>query len=208
MSGMLGKKIGMTRIFDENGDMIPVTVIQAGPCVVTQVKTVDKDGYEAVQLGYGNKKEKNTNKALLGHLKNAGVASQRILKEFPSFSDRELKLGEVITVDIFKVGEEVKLSGTSKGKGFTGVVKRYGFAGGPMTHGQSDRLRAPGSLGQSSSPSRVFKGIKMAGRKGNKRATVSGSIVVKIDSEKNLLFIKGAVPGARNNYIEIYRVNN
>jgi large subunit ribosomal protein L3 len=208
MSGMLGKKIGMTRIFDKNGDMIPVTVIQAGPCVVTQLKTVDTDGYEAVQLGYGTKKEKNTNKALHGHLKNAGVASQRVLKEFPPFSDREVKLGEVITVDIFKVGEEVKLSGTSKGKGFTGVVKRYGFAGGPVTHGQSDRLRAPGSLGQSSYPSRVFKGIKMAGRKGNKRATVSGLRVVKIDSEKDLLFIKGAVPGARNNYVEIYRVNN
>jgi large subunit ribosomal protein L3 len=208
MSGMLGKKIGMTRIFDKNGDMIPVTVIQAGPCVVTQLKTVDTDGYEAVQLGYGTKKEKNTKKAFHGHLKNAGVASQRVLKEFPPFSDREVKLGEVITVDIFKVGEEVKLSGTSKGKGFTGVVKRYGFAGGPVTHGQSDRLRAPGSLGQSSYPSRVFKGIKMAGRKGNKRATVSGLRVVKIDSEKDLLFIKGAVPGARNNYVEIYRVNN
>lgn len=208
MSGILGRKIGMTRIFDEAGDMIPVTVIQAGPCLVTQVKTKDKDGYEAVQLGFGVKKEKNTSKPLLGHFKKATVSPLRFVKEFPPFKDREVKAGDVITVDLFENGEIVKVSGTSKGKGFTGVVKRHGFGGGPKTHGQSDRLRAPGSLGQSSYPSRVFKGIKMGGRMGNKRSTVTGLTVVKVDAEKNLLFLKGALPGARNNFVEVYKLNN
>jgi large subunit ribosomal protein L3 len=182
MSGLLGKKIGMTRIFDEVGNMIPVTVIEAGPCYVTQVKTREKDGYDAVQLGYGSKKEKNTTKPLLGHFKNANTAPQRKLKEFSPFSDREVKIG------------------------FAGVVKRHGFSGGPVTHGQSDRLRAPGSLGQSSDPSRVYKGLKMAGRMGNKRASVRSLKVAKVDAEKNLIFIKGAVPGSRNNFVEIYKI--
>ncbi len=205
MSGMLGRKIGMTRIFDETGNLVPVTIIEAGPCYVTQVKTVEKDGYEAVQLGFGVKKEKNTTRPVLGHLKKANVPPLRKLKEFKPFEDREVKPGDVITVELFQPGDRIKVSGTSKGRGFQGVVKRHGFRGGPRTHGQSDRLRAPGSLGQSSYPSRVFKGLKMAGQMGNKRASVTGSTVVKVDVEKNLLFVKGAVPGARNNFVEIYK---
>ncbi len=205
MSGLLGKKIGMTRIFDETGNMVPVTVIQAGPCYVTQIKTRETDGYEAVQLGFGEKKEKNVTRPILGHLKKAGVPPVRKLKEFPPFTDRELKVGDVVTVEIFKPGDTVKVSGNSKGRGFAGVVKRHGFGGGPKSHGQSDRLRAPGSLGQSSYPSRVFKGLKMAGRMGNRRVSVKGLKVVKVDVEKNLLFVKGAVPGARNNFVEIYK---
>jgi len=205
MSGMLGRKIGMTRIFDETGNMVPVTIIEAGPCYVTQVKTVEKDGYEAVQLGFGMKKEKNTTRPILGHLKKANVPPLRKLKEFKPFKDKELKPGDVVTVDLFKPGDKIKVSGTSKGRGFQGVVKRHGFRGGPRTHGQSDRMRAPGSLGQSSYPSRVFKGLKMAGQMGNKRASVMGSTVVKVDVERNLLFVKGAVPGSRNNFVEIYK---
>jgi len=148
---MLGKKIGMTQIFDETGNVVPVTVIQAGPCYVTQIKTRDKDGYDAIQLGFDPKKEKRTSKPLLGHFKKANLSPLRVLKEFPVFENRELKLGEKITVDIFKPGDRVRVSGKSKGLGFAGVVKRHGFGGGPTTHGQSDRLRAPGSLGQSSS---------------------------------------------------------
>ncbi len=205
MSGLIGKKIGMTRIFDEEGNVVPVTIIQAGPCYVTQIKTVERDGYEAVQLGFDVKKEKNTTKPLLGLFKKANVPPLRKLKEFPPFKDRELKVGDVITVDIFQPGEIVKISGTSKGRGFAGVVKRHGFGGGPKTHGQSDRLRAPGSIGQSSFPSKVFKGMRMAGHMGNKRVSVLGLRVIKVDPEKNLLFVKGAVPGARNNYVEIYK---
>jgi len=205
MSGMLGRKIGMTRIFDETGNMVPVTIIEAGPCYVTQVKTVEKDGYEAVQLGFGMKKEKNTTRPILGHLKKANVPPLRNSKEFNPFKDKELKPGDVVTVDLFKPGDKIKVSGTSKGRGFQGVVKRHGFRGGPRTHGQSDRMRAPGSLGQSSYPSRVFKGLKMAGQMGNKRASVMGSTVVKVDVERNLLFVKGAVPGSRNNFVEIYK---
>ena len=205
MSGLLGKKIGMTRIFDEEGRVVPVTVIQAGPCYVTLIRTRERDGYEAVQLGFDEKKEKNTTKPLMGLFKKAGVPPLRKLKEFPPFPDRELKPGDVVTVDIFKPGDVVKVSGTSKGRGFAGVVKRHGFGGGPKTHGQSDRLRAPGSIGQSSFPSRVFKGMRMAGHMGNKRVSVVGLKVVRVDPEKNLLFVKGAVPGARNNYVEIYK---
>ncbi|OPX35775.1 50S ribosomal protein L3 [candidate division KSB1 bacterium 4484_188] len=205
MSGMLGKKIGMTRVFDESGNIVPVTVIEAGPCYVTQIKTLEKDGYEAVQLGFGVKKEKNTIKPLMGKFKKAGIAPQRKLKEFSPFEDRELKLGDEVTVEMFQPGDVVKVSGLSRGLGFTGVVKRHGFGGGPVTHGQSDRLRAPGSLGQSSYPSRVFKGIKMAGHMGDKRVSVRGLKVVKVDAEKNLLFVKGAVPGSRNNFVEIYK---
>lgn len=205
MAGLLGKKIGMTRIYDENGNVVPVTVVQAGPCYVTQIKTEENDGYVAVQLGYDQKKEKNMTKPILGHLKKNNIPAIRKLKEF-YFSDGEkMKLGDTITVDIFTPGEFVKVKGLSKGRGFMGVVKRHGFRGGPKTHGQSDRLRAPGSLGQSSYPSRVYKGIKMAGHMGNEKVTISGQQVVKIDGENNLLFIKGAVPGARNNYLEIHK---
>ncbi len=205
MSGLLGKKIGMTRVFDEEGNVIPATVIEAGPCFVTQVKTQEKDGYNAVQLGFSEIKEKNTNKPSLGRFNKAKTAPLRKIKEFPPFTDRKLKLGDTVKVDIFKPGETVKVSGLSKGKGFTGVIKRHGFHGGQMTHGQSDRLRAPGSVGQSSDPSRVYKGVKMPGRMGNTRVSVKGLKVVQVDTEKNLLFVKGAVPGARNNYLEIYK---
>ncbi len=206
MSGILGKKIGMTNIFDELGHVVPVTVIEAGPCYVTQVKTLENDGYEAVQVGFGTKKEKRVNKPLAGHVKKANVAAPKRMKEFSGFEGKDLKPGDEIKADIFKPGDRVKVAGISKGKGFTGVMKRHNFGGGPVTHGQSDRLRAPGSLGQSSDPSRVYKGLRMAGQMGNKRLTVKNLRVVRVDAEKNLLFIKGAVPGARNSYVEIYHL--
>ena len=205
MSGLLGKKIGMTRIFDDKGNAVPVTVVQAGPCFVTQVKTVENDGYNAVQLGYDQKKEKNTTKPILGHLKKANVPALRVLKEFKMAADVEVKLGDVVKADIFQAGEMVKVSGWSKGRGFTGVIKRHNFGGGRKTHGQSDRYRAPGSIGQSSYPSKVFKGTRMAGRTGNRYMTVKGLRIVKVDAENNLIFVKGAIPGARNSYVEIYK---
>ncbi|MCB9087211.1 MAG: 50S ribosomal protein L3 [Calditrichae bacterium] len=205
MSGLLGKKIGMTRIFDDKGNAVPVTVVQAGPCFVTQVKTVENDGYNAVQLGYDPKKEKNTTKPILGHLKKANVPALRVLKEFKMAADVEVKLGDVVKADIFQAGEMVKVSGWSKGRGFTGVIKRHNFGGGRKTHGQSDRYRAPGSIGQSSYPSKVFKGTRMAGRTGNRYMTVKGLRIVKVDAENNLIFVKGAIPGARNSYVEIYK---
>lgn len=205
MSGLLGKKIGMTRIFDDKGNVVPVTVVQAGPCFVTQVKTAENDGYNAVQLGYDPKKEKNTTKPVLGHLKKANAPALRVLKEFKIAADAEIKLGDVVKADIFQAGEMVKVSGWSKGRGFTGVVKRHNFGGGRKTHGQSDRYRAPGSVGSSSYPSKVFKGTRMAGRMGNRYMTVKGLRIVKVDAENNLIFVKGAIPGARNSYVEIYK---
>ena len=205
MGGLLGKKIGMTRVFDELGNTIPVTVLEAGPCYITQVKTEETDGYDAIQMGFEEKKEKNVTKPVLGHLKNAGKGPLRKVKEFSGFEDKELKVGDEIKVDMFKPGDRIKVSGLSKGRGFTGVMKRHNFGGGQVSHGQSDRLRAPGSLGQSSYPSRVFKGQKMAGRMGNKRVSVLNLTVVKVDPEKNLLFVKGGIPGARNSYVEIYQ---
>ena len=205
MSGLLGKKIGMTQVFDEKGNVVPVTVIKAGPCYVTQVKTVEKDGYRAVQLGFGEAKEKNTTKPRLGLFKKAGTPVLRVLKEFKLKTDTELKPGDQLNADFFSVGEKVSVVGKSKGRGFQGVMKRHGFAGAQITHGQSDRQRAPGSLGQSSFPSKVFKGLRMAGRMGNDNVKVSGLKVIKVDPENNLLFIKGAVPGARNSYVEIYK---
>ena len=203
MAGLLGHKIGMTQIFDDKGLSVPVTVVQAGPCYVTQIKTVETDGYDAVQLSYQDKKEKRTSNPAKGHFAKASVSPKRYSKEFDFGKDVELKLGDEVKADIFKAGLKVQVSGISKGKGFQGGMKRHGFKGGQETHGQSDRLRAPGSLGQSSSPSRVFKGIKMAGRMGGDRITLKSSLVVKVDSENNLLFIKGAVPGAKNTLLEI-----
>ncbi|HES58889.1 MAG: 50S ribosomal protein L3 [Calditrichaceae bacterium] len=203
MAGLLGHKIGMTQIFDDKGLSIPVTVVQAGPCYVTQIKTSEADGYNAVQLSYQDKKEKRTNKPAKGHFAKASVSPKRYSKEFDFGKDVELKLGDEIKADIFKAGLKVQISGISKGKGFQGGMKRHGFQGGQVTHGQSDRLRAPGSLGQSSWPSRVFKGLKMAGRMGSDRITLKSATVVKVDSENNLLFIKGAVPGAKNTLLEI-----
>lgn len=204
MSGLLGKKIGMTKLFDDAGNTVDVTVLEAGPCYVTQVRTKENDGYEAIQLGFGKVKPKKVSKPLAGHFKKSSIEAMKRLKEFPVFPGRDVKPGDVIKVDIFKPGDRVKVTGTSKGRGFAGVVKRHKFSGGPVTHGQSDRLRAPGSLGQSSDPSRVYKGLKMAGRMGNKKYSAQNLRVVKVDVEKNLLFVRGAVPGARNSYVEIY----
>ncbi len=204
MSGIIGKKVGMTSIFDENGKNIPVTVILAGPNYVTQVRTKEVDGYDAVQLGFDDKKEKNTPKALRGHFEKAGVTPKRKVVEFQDF-EQEVKLGDKITVaDIFEEGEYVDVSGISKGKGFQGVVKRHGFRGvGQATHGQHNRLRAPGSIGASSDPSRVFKGMRMAGRMGNEKVTVQNLQVMKIIPEENLLIVKGSVPGHKNAYLII-----
>lgn len=203
MPGMIGKKIGMTSIYTENGEAIPVTVLETGPCNVVAVKTKDKDGYEALQLGYGEKKEKHLTKPLSGYFKKRNLAPSSVLIEFKNFDVNEYKIGDTVLVDIFNAGDQIKISGKSKGKGFQGVMKRHGFHGGQRTHGQGDRERAPGSIGQSSYPSRVFKGIKMAGRTGYKRITHTGSKVVKVIPEKNLLLVKGAVPGSVNSIVEI-----
>jgi len=205
MSGLIGKKIGMTSIFDDNGKNIPCTVIQAGPCVVTQVRTKEIDGYDALQLGFDDKAEKQTTKALNGHFKKAGTTAKKRVVEFQSF-DEEYKLGDTITVDHFEEGEFVDIAGTSKGKGFQGVVKRHGFAGvGQATHGQHNRLRAPGSIGAASYPARVFKGMRMAGRMGGVKVKVQNLRVLKVIPEKNLLVVKGAVPGHKNSYITIQK---
>ncbi|NJB82935.1 50S ribosomal protein L3 [Wenyingzhuangia aestuarii] len=202
MSGLIGKKIGMTSIFDENGKNIPCTVIQAGPCVVTQVRTEEVDGYSAIQLGFDDKSDKNTTKALQGHFAKAGTTSKKKVVEF-SF-DEELNLGDTVGVDLFVEGEFVDVSGISKGKGFQGVVKRHGFAGvGQATHGQHNRLRAPGSIGAASYPARVFKGMRMAGRMGGDTVKVENLRVLKVVADKNLIVVKGCVPGAKNSYLTI-----
>ena len=201
MSGLIGKKIGMTSIFDENGKNVPCTVIEAGPCVITQVRTKEVDGYEALQLGFDDKK--TANKAAEGHAKKAGSVAKRKVVEFQGF-EGEFKLGDAITVEHFKEGEFVDVSGTSKGKGFQGVVKRHGFGGvGQATHGQHNRLRAPGSIGAASYPARVFKGMKMAGRMGGDKVKVENLRVLKVVTDKNLLVVKGAVPGHKNSYVII-----
>lgn len=203
MKGMIGKKLGMTSIFDAKGNQINVTVIDVAPNVVTQVKTIETDGYNAVQLGYGERKEKNTPKPLLGHFAKANTSPKAKLAEFRDF-DFDKKPGDTVTVEIFQEGEKVSVVGLSKGKGFQGVVKRHGFRGvGMQTHGQHNRLRAPGSLGASSFPSRVLKGMRMAGRMGGNRVKVKNLTVVKVFPEKNLLFVKGAVPGYNNSYVLI-----
>ncbi|MBO7586714.1 MAG: 50S ribosomal protein L3 [Bacteroidales bacterium] len=207
MSGLLGKKIGMTSIYDASGKIVPCTVIEAGPCVVTQVKTVEKDGYSAIQLGYDEKKEKNTTKPLKGHFAKAGTTPKRIVREFTRFEEGSKKsYGEVLDVTVFTEGEYVDVSGISKGKGFQGVVKRHGFRGvGDATHGQHNRLRAPGSMGASSYPSRVFKGMRMAGQMGNAKVKVINIQILKIVKEKNLLVVKGSVPGSNGSYLKIER---
>ena len=203
MSGIIGKKIGMTSIFSANGKYIPCTVIEAGPCVVTQVKTLEKDGYASVQLGFEEKKEKHTSSAMQGHFKKASTTPKRKIVEFKHF-ETEKNLGEVVNVELFVEGDFVDVVGTSKGKGFQGVVKRHGFAGvGGSTHGQHDRQRAPGSLGASSWPSRVFKGMRMAGRTGGDRVKVQNLEVVKVIAEKNLLIVKGSIAGAKGSYVTI-----
>ena len=205
MDGLIGKKLGMSQIFTEGGKAVPVTVIEAGPCFVTQIKTMDRDGYAAVQLGFDEKKQKHTTKPLSGHFKKAEVAPQRILREVSVDTSEEYKMGQVYGPDVFSNGELVDVTGVSKGKGFQGVVKRYNFRGGDKTRGQSDRWRAPGSIGQSASPSRVFKGTKMGGRMGGKQKTVKNLQVVGVDTERNLLLIQGAVPGHIDGYVLIKR---
>ena len=203
MSGLIGKKIGMTSLYDEKGNNLACTIIEAGPCVVTQIKNEEKDGYNSVQLGFLDKKERNINKAEAGHFKNAKTAPKSNLFEFKNF-ENELSVGDVLNVDHFSEGEFVDISGTSKGKGFQGVVKRHGFAGvGQSTHGQHNRLRAPGSIGAASYPARVFKGMKMAGQMGNEKVTVQNLKVIKVVPEKNLLVIKGCIPGHKNSIVTI-----
>ena len=204
--GILGKKVGMTQIFTEAGELIPVTVIEATPNVVLQVKTVETDGYNAIQVGFDDKREVLSNKPAKGHVAKANTAPKRFIREFKNVEG--LEVGAEITVETFAAGDVVDVTGTSKGKGFQGVVKRHGF-GGVMqaTHGQHNRLRAPGSIGAGSDPSRVFKGMRMAGRMGGKQVTVQNLQVLKVDQEQNLLVVKGAVPGAKNSYVIIRKWN-
>lgn len=202
MSGLLGKKIGMTSLYDENGKNIPCTVIQAGPCTVTQVRTKEVDGYNALQLGFDDKTEKSSIMAETGHFKKAGTSVKRKVVEFQGFEE-DFKLGDNITVSVFKEGEFVDVSGISKGKGFQGVVKRHGFAGSERTHGQQSMLRAPGSVGAASYPARIFKGMKMGGQMGNKKVKVTNLRVLKVVEDKNLLIVKGCVPGHKNAYLTI-----
>jgi len=204
MQGIIGKKIGMTRFFDDSGSPVVATVIEAGPCTVVQVKNQETDGYFSVQMGFIEQMEKRVTKPVLGHFKKAGTVPSRILREIRDY-EGDVKVGDTIKADQFSVGDTIHVTGFSKGRGFAGVVKRYGFAGGPKSHGQSDRHRAPGSIGQSAYPKRVFKGLRMGGRMGNKKITVRNLRVVKVVPEKNLLYVSGAVPGARNSIVEIYR---
>ena len=205
MPGLIGKKIGMTSVFSAEGKNIPCTVIEAGPCVVTQVKIPENDGYKAYQLAFDEKREKNTSNPLNGHFKKAGTTPKRILHEFKNFA-KDYQVGEDVTIDIFNEDMWVDVAGYTKGKGFQGVVKRYGFRGvGGQTHGQHNRLRAPGSLGASSYPSRVFKGMRMAGQTGNKKVKVINLKVIKVIKENNLLVVKGSVPGAKGSYLIIQK---
>lgn len=201
MKAILGKKIGMTSVFTENGTKMPCTVLSIGPCVITQIKTEETDGYNAVQLGYGEKSEKNTPKPLKGHFKKAGIDPVAKLYEVRDF-DFDKNVGDEITIDIFEEGEEIAVVGNSKGKGFQGVVKRHGFSGvGMQTHGQHNRGRAPGSIGMASTPSKVLKGQRMAGRMGNDRVKVKGLKIIKLIAEENLMVVKGSVPGHKGSYI-------
>ena len=200
---ILGKKLGMTRIFNNEGKMIPVTVVECGPCPVVQIRTDEKDGYSAIQIGFQLAKEKHTSRPLQGHFKKASVGFQRHLKEFRNY-EKDVKIGDIITVTDFEIGDLVRVSGTSKGKGWQGVVKRHHFGGvGMQTHGQGDRQRHPGSIGGSSDPSKVFKGLKMAGQMGNKRATLRNLEIVDVVPDRNLLLIKGGLPGSNNSFLEI-----
>lgn len=205
MIGILGKKLGMTTYFTESGDVVSCTVVEAGPCVITQIKTTDKDGYEAVQVGYGTKREKRVSNPQMAVYKKLKIDAPKILKEIRDYPLEGLKEGDQIKVTVFKEGDNVKVTGTSKAKGFQGVVKRHNFGGGVKTHGQSDRLRAPGSIGQSSYPSRVFKGMKMAGRMGGEQKTVSNLKVIKVIEDSNLILLSGPIPGVKSSIIEIYK---
>ena len=216
LPAFIGRKIRQTQTFSDSGVRIPVTLIEAGPCVVVQIKTAEKDGYTSVQLGLGSKRVKNVSKPVLGHVKKAGVGEQppRFLSEIRIWdqnvlANEALKVGAKILVDqVFTVGDKISVSGVSKGKGFAGVVKRHGFSGGPRTHGQSDRERAPGSVGQTTTPGRVYKGKRMAGRMGGQQATLTHLSVIAMDSAKNLLTVKGLIPGARGSLVTIHKEKN
>ncbi|HPT15334.1 MAG TPA: 50S ribosomal protein L3 [Bacteroidales bacterium] len=207
MSGIIGKKLGMTSIFDASGKNIACTVIEAGPCVVTQIRTKEADGYDAIQLAFEDKKEKNATKAEVGHFKKAGVTPKRVVREFTRFEEGHQKtFGDILKVDIFEEGEFIDVIGVSKGKGFQGVIKRHGFSGvGGVTHGQHNRLRAPGSVGASSYPSKVFKGMRMAGRTGGDRVKMINLQIIKIVAEKNLIVVKGSIPGPNGSYVIVER---
>ena len=203
MLAIIGKKIGMTQFFDEAGVSHAATVVEAGPCHVTQIKTSESDGYSAIQVGYGNRSDKKMNKPIKGHLEKSG-GSFALLREFRDFESKDpLNVGDEIKIDIFNSGDNVQITGFTKGKGFAGVMRRYNFSGGPKTHGQSDRWRAPGSIGQSSSPSKVIKGIHMGGRMGGTRETTRNLLILKVDPENNLLIVRGAVPGANKGILLI-----
>ncbi|MCI0449313.1 MAG: 50S ribosomal protein L3 [Chlorobi bacterium] len=207
MKGLIGRKIGMTSVFTDDGSSVPCTLIEAGPCYVTALKTKDNDGYASVQLGFAERSEKRLAEAQVKNFKKKKLPLLRFLKEIRDFEDSDqLKLGDVLKVDLFNEGDSVKVTGISKGKGFQGVVKRHGFGGGSVTHGQSDRLRAPGSIGASSYPSRVFKGQRMAGRTGGKKKSVRNLKVIKVIPDSNLMLVKGAVPGANSGIVEIYKL--
>jgi large subunit ribosomal protein L3 len=201
MKGLIGKKVGMTQLFDDSGKAVPVTVIEAGPCYVTQVRTLDQNGYKAVQLGYEETKPQRLSGGELGHLKKHDLPPLKFLREFRT--DEELEEGQTLTVEVFEEGERVDIVGKSKGRGFAGVVKRYGFSGGPKTHGQSDRHRAPGSIGAGSTPGRVFKGKRMPGRMGNDTVTSQNLLISRIDPENNLIAVRGSVPGPKNGLVVI-----
>ncbi|MBI89223.1 MAG: 50S ribosomal protein L3 [Candidatus Marinimicrobia bacterium] len=205
MRGLLGKKVGMTRVFDDDGNIVPVTILEAGPCTVTQLKNIDSDGYDAVQVGYLDKKDKHLTKPLEGHFNKSGIAGKKILAEFDKVPSFEYKLGQTFHVGLFKQGDYVRVSGTSKGKGFTGVIKRHNFSRQKKTHGTGHTERAPGSIGQASDPSRVFPGMRMAGRHGNKKVTVENLIVIKVDKDNNQILVKGSIPGPNNGTIVVYK---
>lgn len=206
MPGILGKKLGMTSIFDADGKLIPCTVIEAGPCTVLQKRSREKDGYEALQLGYQARSEKNVSKPMAGQFKSFNVKPLRFVREFKGFDMEAMNSGDTVTVEMFEAGEKVTVSGTSKGKGFQGVMKRHGFGGvGGATHGQHNRLRAPGSIGQSSYPSRVFRGMRMGGRTGGRRVSSKNLTVLRVIPESNIIIVKGAVPGTRKGLLEIHK---
>ena len=207
VNGIIGRKVGMTQIFEDSGTAVPVTVIQAGPCPIVQLKTQEKDGYQAIQLGFGEQKENRTNSPKRGHLAKAGVDSAQVLREFRVESLEDVSVGNIVDASVFSEGELVDVTGTSKGRGFTGVVKRWKFAGGKKSHGGEQDLRRPGSIGASATPSRVFKGKRMAGRHGAKRHTVQNLPVIQADPERNLLVVKGAVPGPPNGLLLIRKAS-